>query len=139
MSSSKQVEGTTLVMYIIAHMNWSRETFGEGHHFDGLMKHIIKEVQEARSSYADVKGYTGDMTKSTNERVNLVSIAKNEVLYKLVDIIILALDAMWRLGFNQFEIVEALIEKQNINKKRRYPKITDPSQPTEHIREEGGD
>lgn len=107
-----QVEQETLRQYIVEHMQWSRETFGEGAHTEGLLRHIEKEVQEVRSEELAVHR-----------------------MRELVDIIILTLDAMWREGFTAEEIVSALIEKQNINKKRKYPKITDPDQPTEHLRE----
>jgi hypothetical protein len=108
-----QIEHETLRQYIVEHIQWSREVFGEGNHTEGLLKHIEKEIQEVRSEDLPVHRCR-----------------------ELVDIIILALDAMWREGFTAEEIVSALIEKQNINKGRKYPKITDPGQPTEHLREE---
>ena len=106
-----QVEHQTIKQYLVEHKAWSLETFGESTHTEGLLKHIEKEVAEARE-------------------------ANFHILMELVDIVILSVDAMWRLGFSPEQITSALIEKQNINKKRRYPKITDPDQPTEHFREE---
>jgi hypothetical protein len=115
-----QIEHETLREYIHEHIEWSRATFEGGTHFEGLMKHIEKEVNEARDAYYNA--------------AQEIVLAK-EILVELVDIVILSIDAMWRLGFTPEQIARALIEKQNINKGRRYPKITDESQPTEHLRD----
>lgn len=109
------IEHETILSYITKHMEWSRETFGDnegevGQHTEGLLKHIESEVQEIRKSPSDLMEY--------------------------VDILILVFDAMWRRGFTPREIVAAIIEKQNINKLREYPKITSASEPTEHVRDE---
>ena len=116
-----QVEHQTIKQYLVEHKAWSLETFGESTHTEGLLKHIEKEVAEAREA---------------NFHIGIADGAGEKLLMELVDIVILSVDAMWRLGFSPEQIASALIEKQNINKKRRYPKITDPDQPTEHFREE---
>ena len=110
----KQIETTTLYDYIGRHITWSIKTFGEGDHLEGLLNHIEKEIQEVRAEISPV-----ERTK------------------ELVDIIILAIDAMWRQGFTSGEIVNMLLDKQNVNAQRNWPKITDPSKPTEHIRKNG--
>lgn len=110
--SLKEIEGRTIKQYVQAHVNWSIETFGLPEHTEGLLRHIEKECQEIR--------------------------AENTTIGKakeFVDIIILAIDAMWRLGLTPREIAAALIEKQQINEDRKYPPITDENEPTEHIRE----
>lgn len=118
--SFTEIESETLRGYIQKHIEWSRETFGEGHHLEGLLKHIEKECNEVRGAYYD----------ATQERVTT-----KEVAMELVDIIILSVDALWRLDLSPELITAYLMEKQRINKGREYPKITDPNQPTEHVRE----
>lgn len=105
-----QIEQMTIREYVMEHKIWSHETFGEGNHTEGLLQHIEKEVKEIRKLPSD--------------------------LLEWMDIIILAFDGAWREGYTPEQIVSALIEKQNINKQREWPKITDPSQPTEHFRKE---
>jgi len=106
-----QIMSTTLRNYIEEHWIWSQETFGPGEHMEGLLKHIEKECNEVRKMPHDIM--------------------------EGVDIVILAIDLMCRMGYSSDEIAAAIIEKQNINRLREYPKITDPDQPTEHVREEG--
>lgn len=115
-----QLEKETMLEYVREHVKWSEETFGKGERTEGLLKHIEKEIQEAREAdfYIGIAPEAGDCLKM-----------------ELVDIIILALDATWRLGFTPEQIISALIEKQNINKAREWPQETRPNQPTEHIRQ----
>jgi predicted house-cleaning noncanonical NTP pyrophosphatase (MazG superfamily) len=110
--ASFDITSQTIYDYIFNHRKWSLKTFGNGDHLEGLLKHISKEVEEVREA-------------DSNE----------EKLEELIDIIILSIDAAWRLGFFPYEITSVLIEKHNRNKTRTYPKITDPNEPTEHIRE----
>lgn len=115
-----QIEQETIQQYIRDHVIWSTGTFGGEEHTEGLLKYIEKEVNEVREAYYNV----------TQEAAIVET-----VMMEAIDIIILALDLVWRLGFTPEQITSALIEKQNINKLRAYPKITNPDQPTEHIRE----
>jgi len=102
---------TTIAEYAEQHKKWSYETFGEGAHTEGLCKHIEKEVNEIRTATS-----------------------AGEALYELADIIILAIDGMLRLGYSPTNIEVALLHKQRVNAKRKYPKITDENEPTEHVR-----
>jgi hypothetical protein len=105
-----QVEQMTIREYVVEHKAWSEETFGKGEHTEGLLKHITKKVEEVRKCPSDAMEW--------------------------IDIIILAFDGVLRVGFTAEQVVSALIEKQNINRSRAYPKITDPSQPTEHLQQD---
>ena len=105
-----QVKMMTIKEYIQEHQEWSLKTFGEGNHTEGLLKHIEKEVEEVRRFPHN--------------------------LLEWMDIIILAFDGAGREGYTPEQIASALIEKQNINRGREWPKITDASQPTEHVRKE---
>lgn len=122
--SLAQVESETIREYIQRHIQWSVETFGEGEHLEGLLKHIEKECNEVRNEV-------------DNASANFISEeeANKNILNELADIVILTVDAMWRQGFTPEQIAYALLEKQKINMRRKWTKITDPSQPTEHIRE----
>jgi len=110
----------TIEEYVQMHILWSQKTFGEGEHLEGLLKHIVKEVEEVREVAGDF------IQRNTGEK-------KLAVAKELTDIIILAIDAMWRQGFTAEEISSFLQVKQQINFERKYPPITNQDEPTEHI------
>jgi predicted house-cleaning noncanonical NTP pyrophosphatase (MazG superfamily) len=112
--SASEILSKTIFQYIREHREWSMNTFGPNDHLEGLLKHIQEEIQEIREAKS-----------------------RQEQLMEIIDIIILSIDAAWRIGFPPDEIVSVLIEKQNINRTRKYPRITDESQPTRHIKSEG--
>ena len=95
---------------------WSLKTFGEGERTEGILKHISTELAEV-------------LRAPTNE----------EKLEECVDIIILASDMAWRLGFDPDDIEFKLLEKQIENMKRKWPdrSISEANQdkPTYHIKE----
>jgi len=103
-----QVEQQTIREYVKEHKGWSLAAFGEGKHTEGLLRHIEKECIEVRKVPSD--------------------------LFEWIDIVILAIDGAWREGYTPEQIASALMEKQNINKAREWPKMV-ADQPTEHIRE----
>lgn len=109
--SIKQVETETLLQYIHRHKKWSKKTFGYdglGDRVEGVLKHIEKEINEVRNDPND--------------------------LMEAIDILILGFDLAWRMGYTPNEIVSALIEKQNINRERKWPVNVDKDKPTEHIK-----
>lgn len=106
-----QIQHETILEYIRTHVEWSDRTFGVGDHTEGLLKHIQKEIEEVR----EISPYS---------------------ITEWVDIIILAIDGAHRQGYSPMQIASMLIEKQNINANRKYPKITNPDEPTEHIQED---
>lgn len=95
--------------WLLRHIEWSKESFGPGYHTEGLLKHIRKELDE-------IEKYPMD-------------------LYEWVDVIILAVDGAWRRGYTVDDIILAMKEKQQINFARKWPRITDQSEPTDHIKE----
>lgn len=100
-----------MIDYIQRHIDWSLETFGEGAHTAGLIKHIKKELKEISAAPAD--------------------------LLEWIDIIILGIDGAWRSGHTAQEIAEALCRKQCINMyERDWPESFDEDEPIEHIKED---
>jgi hypothetical protein len=99
--------------YVWAQKMWSSIAFGSGQRTEGILKHIGKEVDEIRENPDDLSEWA--------------------------DVIILALDGMWRRGYTPEEIAEALMDKQQVNFDRRYPAPGPEDEPIEHIRKEGND
>lgn len=97
-----------LIKYIQAQEAWSKKTFGEGKRTVGVVKHIGKELKEIEAHPDD--------------------------LMEWVDVIILAMDGAWRAGYSSDQIVEALVNKQQINFLREWPTVSVDDEPTEHVR-----
>lgn len=98
-------------------IRWSRETFGPGNRQAGIIDHIEKELREIESAEA-----LGEPT-----------------LPEWIDVIILAFDGAWRSGAFPFEIIDALISKQEVNEGRIWPdwrELLDSRFAIEHIRED---
>jgi len=112
--------------YVARHRRWSQETFGKGEHTIGLLEHIKKECDEVLEA-KKVLEHPDNIYKSREN--------KEKLLYEVIDIIILAIDLAWRLDFTLDEIESALFKKQVKNMIHKWPKITDPNKPTEHIKE----
>jgi hypothetical protein len=97
--------------------DWSERTFGPDTLRGpiGGLKHLEKEAREAQACPTDIKEYA--------------------------DILILLLDTSRRAGFTPLDVIEAAIAKMQENKARIWPAI-DPTkldEPTEHVREGGGE
>jgi len=87
-----------LVSFLKTQRQFSHTTFGPGNRTRGIVDHIRKELREietATDSFEQMKEFT--------------------------DVVILALDAMWRLGYTPEEIATAIWTKQHKNTKRRWP------------------
>lgn len=104
-----------LVKFLEKQRQFSEKTFGPGDRTDGIVAHIAKELVEIKES------------RSNGERLG-----------ELVDVVILALDAMWRLGFSPEEICMAIFGKQNKNIGRKWQdwRTLPPGSPVEHVRDE---
>jgi hypothetical protein len=102
--------------YVHRQKYWSLETFGRGKRTDGICKHIEKELEEILSADND-----------------------KEKLTECIDVIILAMDMAWRLGFTPEQIEYELDRKQRENFFRKWPtkEISEANQdkPTYHIKE----
>lgn len=87
---------TTIIDYVRRQRDWSIKTFGpatpENDRRNGVIDHIRKECVEAISDGAE-----------------------------FVDIVILALDGLWRAGFNAHEIESMLNAKYDKNATRSWP------------------
>jgi hypothetical protein len=87
-----------LVKWIERQKAFSSHTFGPGDRTKGIIAHVRKELTEIEESRT-----------------------KEEQLGEWVDVVILSLDAMWRLGYDPEEIAAAIHLKQLKNTTRRWP------------------
>jgi len=87
-----------LVAHLYRQRAFSRSTFGPGDRKVGIIDHISKELNEV-----------------------LTAKNEHETLEEWVDIILLALDGAWRLGYTPEEIAMAIESKQSINEHRNWP------------------
>lgn len=88
---------------------WSLATFGPGPRVKGLTDHIRKELLEIEAHPTDPEEW--------------------------VDVILLAIDGLSRLGLKGPKIVAAIEHKQWVNEHRRnWPKTTSPDHPAEHVK-----
>ncbi len=121
-SLEKMSEPFNLEEYIFDHIKWSYETFGPGRRTVGLSEHIKKELNEVAENPTDVVEW--------------------------IDIVILGIDGAWRsIAGDETTLSDERVQnlariicfemkvKQNANILRLWPKNTDQSLPTEHIRE----
>lgn len=98
-----------------AHIDRQREfslkTFGPGPRTEGVVDHIIKELNEIRAQPLDLEEW--------------------------VDVIILAFDGAWRTGAGSQEILDTIIAKQTKNELRNWPdwRTADAGKAIEHIKE----
>lgn len=103
-------------LYIKQQKQWSLKTFGNGKRIEGITKHIMTELQEIKHAEND-----------------------DERLEEVIDVIILAMDLAWRLGFDEHQIEDCLFFKQKKNFARQWPskEISEANQdkPTFHVKE----
>lgn len=97
-----------LFNFLTRQMRWSKETFGPTPRTEGILKHIEKEIEEVREDPSDLEEWC--------------------------DIVILALDGAWRAGHTPHAICQALVAKQDKNRKRTYIQTPDDV-PSEHVKE----
>jgi hypothetical protein len=100
-----------LVDYIEVQKEWSERVFGPGQRTKGICEHIRKELAEIEQAPAD--------------------------LMEWIDVVILALDGAWRAGHSAESISKALVEKFEINLKRKWPMAGPENRAIEHIKENG--
>ena len=99
-----------ILSYLYHQQQWSEDTFGPGERTAGILDHIRKELVEIETSPLDLSEW--------------------------IDVVILALDGAWRVGYSPEEILEALVAKQEKNEKRKWPdwRTAAPGKAIEHIR-----
>ena len=86
---------TDLVKHLHRQREWSRRTFGPGERTAGVLDHIRKELAEIEEKPRDLEEW--------------------------IDVVILAFDGAWRVGYEPEEIAAALEAKQTKNEARRWP------------------
>lgn len=74
---------------------WSEKTFGPGERTHGVIAHIKKELDEIEADPSDIMEW--------------------------VDVLILAFDGAWRVGWEPQEIIDAIKLKQQLNEQREWP------------------
>lgn len=104
-----------LVELINRQRAWSYRTFGGGASTERIRNHLEKEAR--------------DMAESTT--------AQGE-LREAVDMVLLLLDLMWRLGYEPEEIACSIAAKQEINEGRQWPnwRTAPKYKAIEHVRGE---
>lgn len=97
------------------HVEWSNKTFGPGRRTLNLTRHIRNECDEIDANPGDI--------------------------LEPIDVIILAIDMLQRMGYDAHDVMASLISKQIMNFKREWPDWRDapPDEPIEHIREASGE
>src|SRR5689334_13258780 len=104
-----EVGSGSLFDYIDAHKRWSHATFGKDNRTTGIIKHIADELNEILDNPKDP--------------------------HEWADIIILAIDGAVSEGIEPDVLTGALLSKQAINLRRKWPDPV-PGEPTFHIKEE---
>lgn len=84
-----------LIKHLARQRNWSTKTFGAGKRTEGLIDHIQKELEEIRTNPNDIEEW--------------------------INVVILALDGAWRVGYTPVEIADAIRLKQSKNEQRIWP------------------
>jgi hypothetical protein len=94
---------------------FSIKAFGPGELTPAIVDHIRKELRE--------------IEEATD---------RQEKLDEFIDVVIMSLDACWRLGFSNADIIGQLHLKQLKNKQRKWPnwRTADRTKAMEHVREE---
>lgn len=98
-----------LIEFLTIQADWSARTFGPGKRTIGLCNHIRSELDEIEQTPGDLEEW--------------------------IDVIILALDATWRLGATPEEVVDTLMAKQQKNLKRSWGPPLPEDQPSFHLKE----
>jgi len=95
--------------FIADFASWNLATFGPGLRTEGTVQHIRKELDEILADPTDTKEW--------------------------VDVLILALNGLVRLGLSPAEIIAAVKAKHEVNKARKWPDWRNhPDTPIEHDR-----
>lgn len=85
---------------------WSAEKFGAGKRTKGICNHIRSELKE---------------------------VEETECLEEWVDVLLLAFDAVWRLGASPEMLVRKLLQKQQENIGREWGPIPPEDEPSFHL------
>ena len=105
----------TIRQFVELQRTFSENTFGPGPRTLGIIQHIRQELIE--------------IDKAPND------------IYEWIDVVILALDGAWRVGFTPEQIEEAMRIKLHKNIQRKWPdwQKAGPDTAIQHIRNEEED
>lgn len=112
MGEQNSATDISMQMLIKRQIEFSVKTFGPpNNNVWGIIDHICKEIDE-------------------------VLLTEGKDLEEWIDIIILAIDGAWRAGFTPEQIVQALVDKQDKNERRKWPdwRTAEPGKAIEHIK-----
>lgn len=110
--ASSACEMASFARFFDAKAVWSKETFGPGDRYAGVIEHIRKELLEVAEKPSD--------------------------LTEWVDVVLLAMDGAWRsAGADGQAFVEALVAKDTKNRGRTWPdwRTLKPGDVSEHVSE----
>lgn len=104
------------VKWLARKIEWSLKTFGPDQRSEGVLQHIEKEIKEVRENPNDILEW--------------------------IDIVLLALDGAMRCGigrtgpngYSAKEISRAMVEKQRINRERKWGPKPAADEPSFHIK-----
>lgn len=99
----------SLIEFLKIQADWSARTFGPGKRTVGICNHIRSELDEIE--------------------------AEPDNLEEWIDVIVLALDATWRLGATPESVVRVLMDKQQKNLMRSWGPPPPEDQPSFHLKE----
>lgn len=103
--------GFNFYKHLLDQRQWSEKTFGPGDRSKGIVDHIRKELLEIEENPNDLEEW--------------------------IDVVILALDAAWRIGASPAQIIGKLKEKTAKNQARKWPdwRTFTNDEAIEHVRE----
>lgn len=114
--------------YLQGQREWSEDTFGPGNRTEGVVEHIIKELTE-------IVGV--DFVREVAGREWVRNREMTPDPSEFVDVVILALDGLWRAGYEPQETINAIVTKQMLNETRKWPdwRTFTEARAIEHVRE----
>jgi len=97
--------------HLLEQRAWSEKTFGPGYLCKGFIDHVRKELVEIEQDPNDLEEW--------------------------IDVVILALDACWRIGASPSQIIGALQDKTAKNRARKWPdwRTRTNDKAIEHVRD----
>lgn len=109
--SNSRASNFDLAAFFDAKTAWSRETFGPGDRYAGVVKHIRKELDEIEAEPSEAVEW--------------------------IDVVLLAMDGAWRsAGLDGGEFVAVLKAKDGANRMRTWPdwRTLKPGEVSEHVK-----
>lgn len=114
---------------------FSERTFGPGERTFGIVDHIQKELVEICAAHRPSSSASPNQLLLDGESAPLPHV---EEATEWIDVVILAFDALWRLGMSPLLVIALLQAKQSKNEQRKWPdwRTAAPGKAIEHIRDD---